>query len=79
LVWWVEEIRTILFFILLLLTSCIDADERLDDGYAVGFNTTCKIRATLVEGDWDNKDYKRGYASGYRAGSFACRNSKKDE
>jgi len=72
---------TVLILSLLFLTSCVDADERLDvgysDGYAVGFNTTCKIRATLVEGDWSNKDYKRGYASGYRAGAIACRNSKK--
>ena len=43
------------------LLSCADPDERLDvgysDGYAVGFNTTCIIRATLVEGDWKNKDW----------------------
>lgn len=73
----------VLILSLLLLSSCVDSDERLDvgydDGYAVGFNTTCKIRATLVEGDWKNKDYKRGYDSGYRAGAIACRNSKRGE
>jgi len=73
--------KPILILALLLLTSCGDAEERLDvgydDGYAAGFNTTCKIRATLIEGDWGNKDYTRGYNSGYRAGSFACKNSKK--
>jgi len=66
--------------LLLILIYCSDPDERLDvgydDGYAVGFNTTCKIRATLIEGDWDNQHYKRGYHAGYRAGSIACRNSK---
>ena len=71
--------KIILLF--LVLTSCVDPGERLDvgydDGYTAGFNTTCKIRATLIEGDWGNKDYKRGYNSGYQAGAFACRNPKK--
>ena len=35
-----------------------DSDERLDagysDGYAVGYNTECKIRAILIEGDFDD-------------------------
>jgi len=42
-------------------------------GYAEGYNTTCKIRATLVEGDWDNKDYSKGYKAGNLAGSTECR------
>ena len=55
------------------------ADSRYDsgygDGYAVGYNTTCKIRATLVEGDWDDKNYMDGYRAGYSAGEIACRNN----
>ena len=54
------------------------ADSRYDsgygDGYAVGYNTTCKIRATLVEGDWEDKNYSAGYRAGYSAGAVACRN-----
>ena len=44
------------------------------DGYAAGYNTTCNIRATLVKGDWDNKDYSEGYRDGYAAGAFDCKN-----
>ena len=44
------------------LVACDDADERFDvgysDGVAVGYNTACQIRATLVEGDFDNVDYE---------------------
>jgi len=43
-----------------------------DDGYATGYNTTCEIRATLIEGDWENDSYFIGYKTGYRDGSFAC-------
>jgi len=53
-------------------------DVGYDDGYASGYNTTCKIRATMIEGDWDNKSYSNGYNAGYRDGSIACnqRNNK---
>lgn len=66
-----------LFTAALFLQGCLpDPEERYDvgydDGYASGYNTTCKIRATLVEGDWDNKDYSRGYEEGYAAGSYDC-------
>lgn len=47
-------------------------DTGYDDGYAAGYNTTCEIRATLVEGDWGDKDYSAGYREGYAAGSLAC-------
>ena len=57
-----------------------NADERYDsgysDGYAEGYNTTCKIRATLVDGDWEDKDYSRGYREGQSAGATACREKK---
>jgi len=43
-----------------------------DDGYAAGYNTTCEIRATLIEGDWDSEANSRGYNTGYADGSAAC-------
>lgn len=59
------------------LSACWeDDDERYDsgfgDGYAAGYNTTCKIRSTLIEGDWDSAAYSRGYNEGYVAGSADC-------
>lgn len=59
------------------LTSCGGIDEDAydsgyEDGYAVGYNTTCEIRATMIEGDWSNEDYSRGYADGQTAGTIAC-------
>ena len=71
-----------IFAVLLMLSGCIgeDADERLDagysDGYAVGYNTECKIRATLIEGDFDNAHYSRGYYAGLADGAAACRRDK---
>lgn len=54
------------------------ADSRYDsgysDGYAAGYNTTCNIRATLVEGAWDDKNYSAGYRAGYSAGASDCKN-----
>jgi len=53
-----------------------DSDERYrvgySDGYAVGYNTTCKIRTTLIEGDWGSNAYTRGYNIGYTDGSAVC-------
>ena len=58
------------------LAGCSDPDERREvgynDGYAVGYNTTCKIRTTLIEGDFDNQDYANAYRAGYADGSAAC-------
>ena len=54
------------------------ADSRYDsgysDGYAEGYNTTLKIRATMVEGDWNDKNYSRGYSDGRRDGVSAAMN-----
>jgi hypothetical protein len=66
---------------MLILTSCFhDSEGRYDsgysDGYASGYNTTCKIRATIIEGDWDDQDYTNGYQQGYSAGSYDCTNSR---
>ncbi len=52
-----------------ILSGCgQSADSRYDsgysDGYAEGYNTTLKLRATLVEGNWNDKNYKRGYDEG---------------
>jgi hypothetical protein len=48
------------------------ADVGFDDGYAAGYNTTCKIRATLIEGDWDNEHYSEAYQRGYAYGVEKC-------
>lgn len=53
-------------------------DVGYDDGYASGYNATCKIRATLIEGAWDDKDYSRGYHEGYADGERECK-EKRDE
>jgi hypothetical protein len=42
------------------------------DGYAAGYNTTCKIRSTIVAGDWDIPGYQEGYNAGYREGANDC-------
>lgn len=70
-----------------LLASCgrseADREDRYGvgyrDGYAVGYNTTCEIRATLVEGDWQDEDYAHGYADGQTAGTIACNDSRRSE
>ena len=66
-----------------LLISCGDSgfttdwsDSGYSDGYAVGYNTTCKIRVTLVEGNWDNQEYMEAYNDGYADGAADCRRSK---
>ena len=61
---------------LLVLSGCSDADERYDvgydDGYAEGYNTTCQIRATMVEGDWEDENYSQGYMHGRNDGARDC-------
>jgi hypothetical protein len=67
--------------LLLSLAGCDDPEERYDvgydDGYAVGYNTACEIRATLIEGDFDNSDYASGYAAGQTDGIAACNADRK--
>ena len=62
------------------ISGCTDSDKSYDsgysDGYAVGYNTACQIRATLIEGDWDNAAYSRGYAEGQSEGTIACNNDR---
>lgn len=50
----------------------IDYDLGYNDGFAVGYNTTCEIRSTLILGEWDSQGYSRGYDFGYRDGSNEC-------
>ena len=58
----------ILSFVALVSGCGESADARYDagygDGYAEGYNTTLKIRATMVRGDWKDKEYTRGYNDG---------------
>lgn len=68
------------------LSGCTSEADREDrygvgyrDGYAVGYNTTCEIRATLVEGAWDDPDYARGYADGQTAGTIDCNTSRQSD
>ena len=50
-----------LLIVRILFTGCkSEADKRFEaeyaDGYAVGDNTECQIRATIIERDFDNVD-----------------------
>lgn len=61
----------------IVLSSCGGFDEEAydrgyDDGFAVGYNTACEIRATLIDGDWSEEDYSRGYAEGQSDGTISC-------
>lgn len=47
-------------------------DVGYDDGYAAGYNTTCEIRTTMIEGAWDDEAYSAAYHSGYADGAAAC-------
>jgi hypothetical protein len=80
-----KNIKRMLFsiFFLTTLVGCGEsADSRYEsgyrDGYAVGYNTTCKIRSTMIHGDWDDKDYSRGYSDGRYAGDADCRAKSKE-
>lgn len=59
----------------IFLAAC-DSEEKKDagysDGYAVGYNTACEIRATLINGDFDNASYAAAYANGQTDGIVAC-------
>lgn len=64
--------------VLVLAQGCGPSDDArydtgLSDGYAAGYNTTCQIRATLIEGDFDDEEYARGYTAGYASAAEDCR------
>jgi hypothetical protein len=74
--------RVILLVVFLVaLSGCDDPDERYDaghsDGFAVGYNTACQIRATMIDDDFDNSDYSKGYADGQTNGIIACNADRK--
>lgn len=63
----------------LALLGCYEEDKSdagYGDGYAAGYNTTCNIRATLIEGDFGNSTYAEGYRLGYSDGAFDCQNNR---
>ena len=58
-----------LLLVLLIVAGCREEegtnyDAGHSDGYAVGYNTFCKIRATVIWGKFDYPEYARGYADG---------------
>ena len=68
---------TLIVAALSLISACGENAESsyqagYGDGYAVGYNTACEIRATLIEGDWNNKHYSKGYSDGMEYGIAAC-------
>ncbi|OYW53040.1 MAG: hypothetical protein B7Y80_18965 [Hyphomicrobium sp. 32-62-53] len=76
--------QTLIYVIVALALAGCDRKPKLgydngrSDGYAVGYNTTCQIRTTLIAGEWDNEEYSRGYRDGYAAGALDCTNSKRN-
>ena len=73
----INHVITIFFFSVILAGCGESSDTRYDsgfsDGYAEGYNTTCKIRATMVKGDWDDEHYSKGYQDGRADGAADCR------
>ena len=53
-------------------------DSGYGDGYAVGYNSTCNIRTTLIDGDWSSESYTRGYNDGKYDGSVDCNVDRKN-
>lgn len=69
--WLIVGLGVLIYFIN-LPTSDESYSAGHGDGYAAGYNTTCKIRSTLISADWDNKYYSGGYREGYDAGAVDC-------
>lgn len=69
-------LNALLLAIVLVVSGCEDKEAAYDsgygDGYAVGYNTTCQIRRTLIEGNWSSESYSKGYEAGMVAGINAC-------
>ena len=62
-----------LLLVLLFAAGCWEEegttyDAGHSDGYAVGYNTFCNIRATAIWGKFDYPDYARGYSDGEAEG-----------
>ena len=54
------------------------ADVGYDDGYAVGYNTACQIRSTLIDGDFGNEHYARAYSKGMEGGIQDCNRAREN-
>ena len=52
-------------------------DSGYKEGYSESYNTFCKNRAVNIEGDWDDKNYYRGYLTGQLSGAAKCNAEKK--
>ena len=79
-----RRILTWLFVFVVLFAfcrGCENSQERYragrQDGYAVGYNTACEIRATLAGNDWSSENYSRGYADGIEEGIIDCNSERK--
>lgn len=63
------------------LSGCIFEEDRsgagFQDGLAVGYNTACEVRASLINAEWDNESYSRAYADGVTQGILQCLADKK--
>jgi hypothetical protein len=72
----VISLRLLSFVGAALVAACgesVDqADVGYDDGYAVGYNTACEIRTTLISGNFENVEYASAYARGQTDGIIAC-------
>jgi len=59
---------------LTLIGACDSKDWEsagFQDGRAATINTTCKFRITLINGEWENAKYAKGYSRGANAGAAA--------
>lgn len=66
-----------LCLLLVFIQGCSPSDDSrynsgYKDGFEEGYNTTCKISAPLVKGDWDNKFYSEGYLAGQADGAASA-------
>lgn len=65
----------------LMLVACESKEAAYDrghaDGYAVGYNTACEVRATMIAADWKIPAYSRGYSDGVTDGIIACNRERK--
>jgi len=73
--------RIALFTVLVSVSGCKEEegttyDSGYGDGYAVGYNTECKIRATMISGKFDYPEYANGFADGEADGIADCRAGK---
>ena len=59
---------TALLIVAVSMVSCSNSDKNYRSGYndgsAVGYNSACDIRRTLIYGDFNNNDYADGVVDG---------------